>query len=87
MKSRNVEHSTETHHYSLCRRDALIAFDAIAVAQVRNRCDCEDDTGYKCQRCKRLIASGVDVFDWDSEVAYRYARILEKRSRVKNDVR
>jgi len=83
MKSRPVEHSAATHCYLLSHRDALIAFDAIAVAEVRKRCDCEHDTGYKCLRCKRLIASGVDVFDWDSELAYRYARILEKRNRVK----
>jgi len=74
--------SASCHCYLLSDEEAAIAFEAIAIRAVRAICHCDDDTGFVCRRCRRLSSLGIDRFEHDQDLAWKYGQLI-KAARLK----
>jgi S-adenosylmethionine:diacylglycerol 3-amino-3-carboxypropyl transferase len=64
------------HCYSLSDEEAAIAFEAIALKAVRAICHCDDDVGFVCRRCRRLSSLGIDRFEHEQDLAWKYGQLI-----------
>jgi len=65
------------HCYLLSDEEAAIAFEAIAIKAVRAICHCDDDAGFVCKRCRRLSSLGIDRFEHDQDLAWKYGQLIK----------
>ena len=65
-----------SHCYSLSDEEAAIAFEAIALRAVRAICHCDDDMAVVCKRCRRLSSLGIDRFEHDQDLAWKYGQLI-----------
>jgi hypothetical protein len=63
--------------YLLSDEEAAIAFEAIATKAVLARCHCDDDVGFVCRRCRRLSSLGIDRFEHDQDLAWKYGQLIK----------
>ncbi|MEM9646800.1 MAG: hypothetical protein AAF989_17550 [Planctomycetota bacterium] len=67
--------------YRMTDEEADTAFEAISHERVEALCECDDDVGYTCARCRRLETKGIAVGQRNIDVAHQLGN-RAKRVRV-----
>lgn len=74
--------------FRMSEQEAREAFETIAFNRLFRRCECEDDVGFVCRRCRhygkkdRPDGGAFDLAEWFERVAHRWAGFAMRARRV-----